>query len=390
MAQREALAATSVAAAARLVADISMEAARIDGDGGPPAIALQRLHEAGLLSAPLLEAGPSLTEVECRLALLRVLAHIGRGSLPVGRLYEGHVNALALVRAFGTAEQMARAAADAANGALFGVWNTQGEDGVVLTAADAGGCHALSGSKTFASGAGFVGRAVVTARDATGRWQMVLVDTGNASLSIDRRFWKPLGMKPSASFKVAFDGTSVAADALLGVADDYFREPDFSTGAVRFAAVQVGGIEAVFDETRAFLRSLGRCDDPFQQARLGEMAMLMAGARQWLQGAALNTVSLPAAAAEATAMAIEPPSAHDACIAYAHLMRSAVEDIALRVMRLSERCVGARGLVQPAPFERLHRDLTHYLRQAAPDAAITRAGAHVLARGEAAHDLWNE
>ena len=45
---------------------------------------------------------------------------------------------------------------------------------------------------------------------------------------------------------------------------------------------------------------------------------------------------------------------------------------------MSERCVGARGLLQPEPFERLHRDLTHYLRQPAPDAVLADVGRFVL------------
>jgi alkylation response protein AidB-like acyl-CoA dehydrogenase len=71
-------------------------------------------------------------------------------------------------------------------------------------------------------------------------------------------------------------------------------------------------------------------------------------------------------------------------------MRTAIESNALRVLQLAERCVGARGLMRPEPFERLHRDLTHYLRQAAPDAAVVAAGEFALASPEAAHALWAE
>ena len=70
------------------------------------------------------------------------------------------------------------------------------------------------------------------------------------------------------------------------------------------------------------------------------------------------------------------------------MMRSAIEDNALRVLALADRSVGARGLLHPEPFERLHRDLTHYLRQPAPDATLAEAGRHVLGDARDASALW--
>ena len=55
-----------------------------------------------------------------------------------------------------------------------------------------------------------------------------------------------------------------------------------------------------------------------------------------------------------------------------------MDRVAAPVVRLAERCVGARGLLEPLPFERLHRDLTHYLRQPAPDGALADVGRFVL------------
>jgi alkylation response protein AidB-like acyl-CoA dehydrogenase len=124
----------------------------------------------------------------------------------------------------------------------------------------------------------------------------------------------------------------------------------------------------VFEETRNFLRGLGRTDDPYQRQRLGEMAILLESGRQWVRGAADN-----AARAGATT-----PAGAEATVAYANMMRTAIESICLDMLRLAERCVGARGLLRPQPFERLHRDLTHYLRQPAPDGALADVGRFVL------------
>lgn len=44
--------------------------------------------------------------------------------------------------------------------------------------------------------------------------------------------------------------------------------------------MQLGGAEAVYDETRRFLQSLGRTDDPYQRQRPGQMALLIGSGRQ--------------------------------------------------------------------------------------------------------------
>jgi len=134
----------------------------------------------------------------------------------------------------------------------------------------------------------------------------------------------------------------------------------------------------VFDATRAFLSRLGRTDDLLQRARLGEMAVCVASGRQWLL-----------AAAEQALTSGDGPLDTGRAVAHAHLTRTAIETNALHVLQLAARSVGARGLLEPEPFERLHRDLTHYLRQAGPDAALTAAGAYVLTQAAPAHALWN-
>lgn len=95
---------------------------------------------------------------------------------------------------------------------------------------------------------------------------------------------------------------------------------------------------------------------------------LMLESGQWVRGAAEH-----AARPGATT-----PDGAEATVAYANLMRTAIETIGRAMLRLAERCVGARGLLRPQPFERLHRDLTHYLRQPASDAALADAGRFVL------------
>ncbi|RYU80778.1 acyl-CoA dehydrogenase family protein [Hymenobacter persicinus] len=367
------------AAAAAVAGQLASAAAATDQEGGFPTQEFDWLRAAGLLTAPLpaAEGGFDLMAPTHTLRLLRTLKHIGRGNLAVGRVYEGHANALQLIQRFGRPEQVRRWAQDARAGHLFGVWNTEAQDGVQLEPLP-GGRYRLRGSKTFGSGAGHLSRPLITgALPDGGGWQMFVLPTDEQPTTLNSSFWQPLGMRATASFRVELTGAEIGPDDLLGQPGDYYQQPWFSGGAIRFAAVQLGAAEAVFDETRRFLRELGRLDDPYQKMRVGEMAMLIESGNHWLRGAAEHAAR-PLAHAEA-----------EATVAYANLVRTAIEEICLRVLPLAERSVGARGLLRPEPFERLHRDLTHYLRQPAPDAAVADAGRFVLHHAAPAYSLWN-
>jgi len=76
-------------------------------------------------------------------------------------------------------------------------------------------------------------------------------------------------------------------------------------------------------------------------------------------------------------------------VAHANLTRTAIAEACVRVIDIVERSIGMRGLLQPHPIERIGRDLTLYLRQPAPDAAIAGAGAYVLDDPRPILDLWN-
>ena len=76
-------------------------------------------------------------------------------------------------------------------------------------------------------------------------------------------------------------------------------------------------------------------------------------------------------------------------VAYAHMARSAIERICLDVQEAAIRSVGAAGLMRAHPMEQIVRDLTMYLRQPAPDAALAAVGRHVLECELAVPDLWD-
>lgn len=355
-----------VQTAADVADQIAKTAADRDADRSFPTAEFDLLHEAELMTAtlPAELGGQNLGRSGSRHALYRVLAEVGRGSLPVGRVYEGHVNALDLVMTYGTDRQRAAAAADACAGHVFGVWNTEAADGVRLAPLAGGGAR-LHGAKVFCSGAGHVTRAFANGALPDGGWQMVLVDLNGEQDRVAPNSWPAEGMRASVSGRVDFEGVVVDTDALIGQPGDYTREPDFTGGSVRFAAVQLGGARALFEAARRHLRQLDRTGDPHQRARMGHVAIGLETGELWLAGAARLWESGTTATS-------------DDLVTYAQMTRTAIERVCLDVLAAVDRSVGARGLLPPSPVERIGRDLRLYLRQPAPDATLDAVGAAAL------------
>lgn len=357
------------------------------------------IAEAGLLAAPLLPqfGGVGLgIDASITHELLLLLKQIGRGNLAVGRIYEGHVNALQIVQTFGTPQQIETYAIDARDRhKIFGVWNAEAADGVRFEPLE-NGRYRLQGAKTFCSGGEFVERPFVNGVLPDGRWQMSIVPMDEAVTAIDRAWWQPSGMRATASYKIDFSGVELGAESMIGQPGDYIRQPWLSAGVIRFAAVQLGAAEVLFDATRQYLQELNYTNHSSQQERIAQMAIALESGHLWLRGAADRI------AAFAPQFGGDPSEVHpetdspqtaarsDRLLAYANMMRTAIEQICIDMMQWSERSIGTRGLLPPYPMERIIRDLTLYLRQPAYDAAVTSIGEYVLSQSMPANSLWSE
>ena len=366
-------AAAGLSAAARDVAEFAFaHGVEHDHDGAFPDQEVVELHRSGLLVAMLPRAlgGAEPSAIEIADALRR----IGGGSLPLGRLYEGHVNALGLVMRYGDDAQQSRTAEEARQGRLFGVWNTDDANGLHLVRER--GRQRLRGRKILCSGAGKIVRPLVTATDEDGRRLMVMPRLDDADRS-DLSQWTAHGMRASATGAVDFTGIVVEADEILGSDGDYERQPFFSGGAWRFCAVHQGGMERLFDLLRQNLERAGRGADPHQSARVGQAGMAVETARLWVE-----------AAARVATDEMSSPSP-ERIVAYVNLARLAVEQAGLDLMELVHRSIGLKSFVRPNPIERISRDLATYLRQPGPDRALTTAAAYMLSQKADIHDLWN-
>ena len=342
---------------------------------------IDKLRRKGLLTIVLPDKELDFAKGNT-IQLLQLLKSVGRTDLSLGRIYEGHINALLLIHLHGNTEQKQRWYADAENGHLFGVWNTEAANGVAWHLQN-DESFSGSGQKTFGSGAGLVSRALVTGRIAEGDrkgWQMSIINADCLpESSVDYDSWHPMGMQSSLSYTVDFSGYRASQHDLLGAPDIYYKQPYFGGGAIRFCAVQLGGAEALFNETVAYLKSLNRTDDVYQNIRLGEMAMELTSGNNWLLQAAQHWDAW-----------VDKETKSMQLVAYINLARTAVERICLRVIELSAKCIGARGLMQSYRMEHILRDLQFYLRQPAPDAVLNSAAQYVIQSNQTIESIWND
>ncbi len=330
----------------------------LDASATFPADDISALRDCGVLRAPvpLRHGGLGLgTEPEGASGLFNLLRLLGSGNLSVGRIVEGHVNALQLVCLYGAEAQIVRAAADAAQGHLFAIWNTETPPGVRLTERGT----LLMGRKDHGSAAGNATRPLITVDQS--RLLLVSLPPGQRVIAGKAGLH---GMRATRSGSVDFDLYAPRRFDWIGEAGDYLREPAFSTGAWRALAVITGGVATLVDELRTQLLARNRAGNPHQAARVAQALIAQETAVLWARKAAILAES-------ATTM---PADAKN----YVGLARRAVETAALDAIQLVERSLGLSALVDTNPVELLIRDLTTYLRQPALDEAVDEAAAHFM------------
>lgn len=335
--------------------------ARYDAAPVFPIESMKCLAGAGLhrCFAPIASGGHNFESVDAwHLCLFDVLRIIGRADLSVGRLYEGHVNAMILFDRYGSAAQHQGLRQRLDAGAFYGMWATEPPPGVQMIG------QMLKGAKSFATGAGGLAHAIVTVQPEDGARRLVVVAADNAARA-DLSQWRVRGMRATGSGLYDLTDMVIAEDDLLGAPGDYDREPLFTTGAWRFTAVQLGGVEALLIETRKVMSDAAR-GDPVQRAKFADAVAATRTAYLWVREAALRAAREDA----------DGP-------AFARMTRGVVERAALDVMELAARIVGTRSAMDGQCIDKISRDLSLYLRQGGPDYARDQAALAWLD-----HDAW--
>ncbi|MFW7266454.1 acyl-CoA dehydrogenase [Gluconacetobacter sp. Hr-1-5] len=345
---------------------LANRADRAETDPAGLAPEIDAIRQAGLLAAclPETEGGEGLgLGAETAHDTCTLLRQLGRANLSVARLFEGHMNAVKLLHLYGGPDVWEHVAQAVGNGALLGVWGADGPH--PLRGFGAGGRLRLEGEKIFASGLGLVHFAVVTLRDGNdddGPSRLALVDVSDGARQ-DLSAWKASGMRATASGRFDFTGQEIDPGHLVGQPGDYMREPHFEGGIWRYCAAHLGGAEALVDLWRAALTSRGRLDNPMQLARYARAVALCHAMASLLRDTA-QTVEAAAA---------KPQDMIDEAVAGALLARQFVEESCVQILQLAEKSLGTAAYVTGTPIDRTRRDLSMFLRQAAPDAKLLKA-----------------
>jgi alkylation response protein AidB-like acyl-CoA dehydrogenase len=358
-----------------VIASIARRAADADAGNADLGPDIEALRQAGYLIAPLPttagghEWGLCSEGIRPLSDFLRVL---GRANLCVARLYEGHVNAVKLVRIYGTrAQQLDVFRKIRSERALMGVWGADSAEPVTIIDKGCEGRIRLGGSKRFASGLGLVSIAIVTARRSEGCQLLALPVDDPARM--DHSSWRTTGMRATRSGVFDFDGMIADESALIGALNDYQREPYFEGGVWRYTAAYVGGMEALAEAVREAINERGQQDDPHQLERLGRLAMLCEAARRFVESAA---------------SAVETEDAGEDAVAAVLLAREFVESTALEIMQITDRALGTAAFFDGHPAERIRRDLSFFLRQAGLDQKLMKAARRIAGHARPVGEQW--
>jgi alkylation response protein AidB-like acyl-CoA dehydrogenase len=342
------------------IAAITAGAGFRDAEPDPtfPEDALLELERAGILGWGA-TPGPDRPPAVQELALVR---RVAQADSSVGRIFDGHVNAVERLavqgpRALAEAELRAVAAGEL----RAGVWGGdpvpgEGDPAMLI---ERSGHRVLRGVKTFCSGAGGLDRALVLARSETGGPPLsTWIDLADERVTVDTSWYRSHGLRASVSHRVVFDDAPVTA--VLGEPGAIGAQPWFSRDALRTAASWAGMADAALGGALGELAGRpGR--GPLESLAAGRILTAHRTISVWITAAAQ---AMDAAAADLPAIALHG--------------RAAIADACRTLLDEAARACGSRPFAHGGTLDRTRRDLEVFLLQHRLDPLLARAGEAAL------------
>jgi alkylation response protein AidB-like acyl-CoA dehydrogenase len=299
---------------------------------------------------------------------LELVRAVARADASVGRIFDGHLNGVERLAVQAPPPLRAAELAAVRDRRLrVGVWggDPRPGEGPAATVERRGTTETLSGVKTFCSGAGWLDRALVLARDPAAPLPVaVWIDLTDAdSVTVDEGWYRASGLRASVSHRVVFDQAPVLAR--FGPPGGLSEQPWFGRDALRTAASWAGMADRALD---AALDELGTRPHPgpLEQLAAGRMLTAQQTIAAWLQRAAR---AMDAAAPDLPAVALH------ARVAIAQASRELLDEAA--------RACGSHPFATGGELDRARRDLELFLLQHRLDPGLAAAGARALdARAE--------
>jgi hypothetical protein len=381
------------------IAQVAAGAAELDRAPCFPREAFFALGDAGALTATIGDTREGASVVPEWDLLRRVAA----ADASVGRILDGHLNAIERLEVAADPEIRDRELAAVAQGErLLGVWGADPGPGEGDPARihESGTGLVLRGAKTFCSGAGGVDAALVmVGADDGSAPSLVLVECGEG-VEIDRSWYRAAGLRASESHRVHFHDAAVTA--MLGEPGELARDPWFSRDAMRTAASWAGMVDAA---VAAALDDLAarRAKDPLAQLAAGRIEAAQGTVEAWLTRAAAvadasvaepadpDAAGRPAAAEPADPDAAGRPAAADRSVGVLSTttvaprptgiaMRAEIDRAAKSILEIAAAACGSHPFVTGGRLDRARRDLETFLLQHRLEPLLTRLGGEGLAR----------
>jgi alkylation response protein AidB-like acyl-CoA dehydrogenase len=281
------------------------------------------------------------------------LAGLAESDLSLGRLAEGHADALAILDELDGPTPPA--------GSRWGVWAAM-PPGPGLAAAHYDGTWWLDGTKQYCSGARVCTHVLVTAQTPQGV-RLFAAEVATDGVRPVPGSWPAVGMAGSDTLDVRFRRVPATA---VGAPGGYTNRPGFAHGGVGVAACWYGGARGVARPllTAARERDIG----PHAFAHLGAVDIALRSASAALDQAADEIDD-------------DPLDRKDAGSRRALRVRTLTEAVATEVLDRTGRALGAGPLGHDADHARRVADLVVYLRQHHAERDLEQLGRLVAREG---------
>lgn len=359
-------------------------ASAYDREAAFPAEDFKDLFSDGLLSAVVPEEygglglGPHRGNV---FTLWMMTKEFAKADLSLARCWEGHCNSMVLIDGIATDTQKERWFDGVVNrGETWVAWSGEPQARASVEKAKFGtttdrvdGGYIVDGNKAFATSAGGARWAILlvsTAGPGGGRHNtgnadellLLACDLSHPSVSIDRSWWDPIGMRATASHVVRFDRTFIPDENLIGRPGQYLADGWQTCFIPHYAATFLGAAEAAYEFSLEYIRSQNKSADPYIQQHIGQSAVNVETATLWLQHVAH----------------LWETGRHDEAQLAGGRARHVIEHLAEDTLKRSIRACGARSLNRPSPLERIYRDLSIYVRHDNDDHLLATIGRSLL------------
>jgi len=349
-----------------------------------PAEDFADLFHAGLIAPTVpcahggLGLGPQSGDPYTLWMMTKELAKV---DLSLARCWEGHANSLVILDALADEtqkERWFRGVVD--HGEVWVAWSGEpqsrapGEKTTFgTTVTKVAGGYRIDGTKVFCTSAGGAAWAILlvnTAGPGGARHRTDSPDTllllacrlsADPTVTYDRSWWDPIGMRGTVSHLVRFDGTFIPDENLIGPPGEYLRAGWQTRFIPHYASSFLGAAEAAYEFALDYVAAQKKAADPYVQQHIATMAINVETGHLWLGHVA-------------ALWRTDPPRAQLAGSRARHVM----EHLAEETVKLCIRTCGARSLNRPGSLERTYRDLSFYVRHDNDDHNLAMIGKAIL------------